>query len=120
MGVILADFAGNIFTQGKVNDIIVQSETKSSEIKIYGSNGDVIQPFGRANRVFTLEGFVTHKDGVLLLNGAMTYTGSIYYYSTVLDMVLIDSTEVYFQNLKWRDTGKSPMVREFSLTLVER
>ena len=143
------DFAGNIFTQGKINDIIVQNNTKTSVTKVWGINGDMIQSFGYSNRLFTLEGFVTSKEGVLFLNGALNYTGSLYYSSSTINMELIGSSNitlnavwlngiwvngiwntdsvnsfdpvpVYFQKLRWRDDGKNPMIRQFSLDLVER
>ena len=107
----------------KVTDIVLIQDTKSALIKIYGSDANVVQKMGKNNRVFTIEGFVTGSSQVDFLNNALNYTGSIYYSSSSLHMDLIGTATVgvksYFKNLTWQDDGKNPMIRQFSLDLVE-
>ena len=107
----------------KVTDIVLIQDTKSALIKIYGSDANIVQKMGKNNRVFTVEGFVTGSTQVDYLNNALNYTGSIYYSSSSLRMEMIGTAaagvKTYFKNLVWQDDGKNPMIRQFSLDLVE-
>ena len=123
MGTILVNNAGSATFAGKVTDITVQSDTKNAVIRTYGADKDVVQKMGLANRVFTVEGFVTSSADVIFLNNALNFTGSIYYSSSALNMELIGTANAYvyvlYRKLIWKDEGATPMMRTFSLELIE-
>ena len=123
MGTILVNFENTVFSEGKINDITVVCGTKNALIKIYGANNDIVQKMGLSNRTFTIDGFVTGSSGITFLNGSLNYTGSIYYSSSALNMELIGTAatavKVLYSKVTWQDDGKNPMLRNFSLELME-
>lgn len=123
MVLYLTDKSGNFLTQSKVQDMTIKCGTKSAVIRIHGADKDIVQKLGKANRVITLEGFVTGSTGVQFLNNAVNYTGSIYYHSSALNMDLLGASNqyvvVFFSSLTWSDKGGKPMERDFVLELVE-
>jgi NAD/NADP transhydrogenase beta subunit len=123
MGTILVNYAGTQLSTAKITDITVAMGTKNALIKVHGADKDIVQKMGKMNRLFTLDGFCTGSAGITFLNASLNYTGSLYYSSSAISMELIGTAAayvmVYYSKLTWHDDGKNPMMRNFSLELIE-
>ena len=103
---------------GRIQEIIVKRETKTSIQKMPGADKNLIQKMGLSNRIFTIRGWVPNSDGWGALETAVNNTGSILYTSNALGQP-INNVLVLFYDLEFRDIGTRPLERSFTINAVE-
>jgi hypothetical protein len=118
MGIVLRNTT-SLFTEGIVNNITTKRATKTSVIPLPGCDSDVVQKMGKNLIEFTLKGIVTGSSAIVFLEDAVNGTGSFYFSSTSLGIVLIQKTVVHFTELQWTDAGNRPLERAFTLKFTE-
>jgi hypothetical protein len=119
MLVQLVDYQGTSFPEGKVTEISVKNSSKSTITKMPSLNKDYIQRMNKNVREFTLSGYVTGSDGIYFFRNALDMPGTLYYSSSAFGGTVIETTNVHFMDLQWKDDGNHPMERSFTVVLQE-